>query len=168
MSTAFLPDGGSAIPPLDPLPEKRAPIPYTQKNWARMAIDSDFFRYFMGLGSVCGKMSLAGQRWFCIALAYMKVKEYRGTPKTTALQGLGEGAMTPAELRQFREKWGLTAEAMATMLGYRGAQRRQVQYDLETGRRPIREPQRRLLAAYQHGYRPDDWPKVRRRRSSSA
>jgi hypothetical protein len=52
----------------------------------------------------------------------------------------------------------LTLEAMATMLGYLGEQRRQMQYDLETGRREVREPQRRLTAAYLEGYRPSDWP----------
>ena len=44
------------------------------------------------------------------------------------------------------------------MLGYQGAQRRQMQYDLESGRREIREPQRRLVEAYLAGYRPTDWP----------
>ena len=44
------------------------------------------------------------------------------------------------------------------MLGYQGVQRRQMQYDLETGRREIREPQRRLVEAYLAGYRPGDWP----------
>jgi hypothetical protein len=53
---------------------------------------------------------------------------------------------------------GLTLEGMATMLGYLGTQRRQMQYDLETGRREIREPQRRLIEAYLAGYRPKDWP----------
>lgn len=46
------------------------------------------------------------------------------------------------------------------MLGYQGEQRRQMQYDLETGRRVIREPQRRLVEAYLSGYRPKDWPDV--------
>ena len=66
--------------------------------------------------------------------------------------------MTPSDLREVRRKLGLTLEAMATMLGYQGSQRRQMQYDLETGRRKIREPQRRLVKAYLSGYRPDDWP----------
>lgn len=44
------------------------------------------------------------------------------------------------------------------MLGYQGEQRRQMQYDLENGRRAIREPQRRLVEAYLAGYRPPDWP----------
>lgn len=67
--------------------------------------------------------------------------------------------MTPNQLARARERLGLTLEEMATMLGYLGAQRRQMQYDLETGRREIREPQRRLVEAYLNGYRPADWPK---------
>jgi hypothetical protein len=47
---------------------------------------------------------------------------------------------------------------MAAMLGYEGDHRRQMLYDLESGRRTIREPQRRLVGAYLAGYRPDDWP----------
>lgn len=66
--------------------------------------------------------------------------------------------MTPSQLARARERLGLTLEAMATLLGYQGTQRRQMQYDLETGRRKIREPQRRLVEAYLAGYRPDDWP----------
>lgn len=66
--------------------------------------------------------------------------------------------MTPQQLARARERLGLTLEAMATMLGYLGEQRRQMQYDLETGRRMIREPQRRLVEAYLSGYRPKDWP----------
>lgn len=66
--------------------------------------------------------------------------------------------MTPKQLARARQSLGLTLEQMATMLGYQGEQRRQMQYDLETGRRVIREPQRRLVEAYTSGYRPDDWP----------
>ncbi len=66
--------------------------------------------------------------------------------------------MTPTELRQARLRLGLTLEAMAKMLGYQGVQRRQMMYDLESGRKPIREPQRRLMEAYLDGHRPDDWP----------
>lgn len=66
--------------------------------------------------------------------------------------------MTPAQLSKTRRELGLTLEAMATMLGYQGEQRRQMMYDLETGRRAIREPQRRLVEAYLNGYRPADWP----------
>ena len=66
--------------------------------------------------------------------------------------------MTPQQLARARERLGLTLEQMATLLGYEGVQRRQMQYDLETGRKRIREPQRRLVIAYLSGYRPDDWP----------
>ncbi|CAB4146422.1 hypothetical protein UFOVP1157_20 [uncultured Caudovirales phage] len=66
--------------------------------------------------------------------------------------------MTSSQMEKARRELGLTLEAMATMLGYRGIQRRQMQYDLETGRREIREPQRRLVDAYLSGYRPPDWP----------
>lgn len=65
--------------------------------------------------------------------------------------------MNGKEMKAARLALGLTLEAMATMLGYQGAQRRQMQYDLETGRKPIREPQRRLVEAYLSGYRPPDW-----------
>jgi transcriptional regulator with XRE-family HTH domain len=66
--------------------------------------------------------------------------------------------MTPVEIKEARRKLGLTLEEMATMLGYQGEQRRQMQYDLEIGRKPVREPQRRLVEAYLAGYRPKDWP----------
>lgn len=66
--------------------------------------------------------------------------------------------MTAAQIAKVRRQLGLTLEAMATMLGYQGKQRRQMMYDLEAGRRRLREPQRRLVKAYLDGYRPDDWP----------
>jgi len=66
--------------------------------------------------------------------------------------------MTPIQLKEARRELGLSLLEMATMLGYQGAQRRQQMDDLETGRRPIREPQRRLAEAYLAGYRPNDWP----------
>jgi transcriptional regulator with XRE-family HTH domain len=66
---------------------------------------------------------------------------------------------TPDKMARARERLGLTLEEMAAMLGYLGTQRRQMQYDLETGRREIREPQRRLTEAYLAGYRPKDWPR---------
>lgn len=66
--------------------------------------------------------------------------------------------MTPSDIKEARRKLGLSLDAMAALLGYEGAQRRQMQYDLETGRRRIREPQRRLVDAYLAGYRPVDWP----------
>jgi DNA-binding transcriptional regulator YiaG len=66
--------------------------------------------------------------------------------------------MTSSDIREARHKLGLSLDAMAYLLGYVGSQRRQMQHDLETGRRRIREPQRRLVEAYLRGYRPDDWP----------
>lgn len=56
------------------------------------------------------------------------------------------------DMREARKTLGLTLQEMATMLGYQGVQRRQMQYDLETGRRDVREPQRRLVQAYLDGY----------------
>lgn len=67
--------------------------------------------------------------------------------------------MTGEAMKAARLRLGLTLEEMASMLGYQGENRRQMQYDLETERRPIREPQRRLIEAYLEGYRPSDWPK---------
>lgn len=66
--------------------------------------------------------------------------------------------MTPKQLQEARRELGLTLEQMATMLGYQGAQRRQMMWDIENGRKPLREPQRRLIEAYLSGYRPSDWP----------
>lgn len=67
--------------------------------------------------------------------------------------------MTPDQIHQTRLKLGLTLAELATMLGYQGEHIRQQMYDLETGRRALREPQRRLLEAYMEGYRPKDWPR---------
>lgn len=69
-----------------------------------------------------------------------------------------ERRMTPNEVTQARRKLGLTLEQMGTMLGYQGEHVRHMMHDLETGRRPVREPQRRLVEAYLEGYRPEDWP----------
>lgn len=66
--------------------------------------------------------------------------------------------MTPHELKAARKLLDLTLTQMAAMLGYGGAHQRQLAHDLETGRRVIREPQRRLIEAYLAGYRPVDWP----------
>lgn len=69
--------------------------------------------------------------------------------------------MKPEEIAGARRKLGLTAHEMATMLGYEGEERlrRNLAYDLERGRRRVREPQRRLIEAYLAGYRPRDWPR---------
>lgn len=69
--------------------------------------------------------------------------------------------MTPNQFRKARTTLGLTLTEMAEMLGYAGENLRQMGYDLESGRRPIREPQKRLIEAYLSGYRPRDWPKAK-------
>ena len=66
--------------------------------------------------------------------------------------------MKARQIQEARRKLGLTLEQMATLLGYQGVERRQQANDLESGRRTIREPQRRLVEAYLEGYRPRDWP----------
>ena len=57
-----------------------------------------------------------------------------------------------------RLRLGLTLDQMADMLGYEGDHKRQMMHRVETGERRLREPQRRLIEAYLHGYRPNDWP----------
>ena len=66
--------------------------------------------------------------------------------------------MTPEELKEARLALGLSMTAMAAMLGYEGAHAKIQIYRMETGERPIREAQRRLVVAYLEGYRPKDWP----------
>lgn len=56
--------------------------------------------------------------------------------------------MTPKDVARARARLGLSLFGMATMLGYLGEQRDQMMHDLTTGRRPIREPQRRLMRAF--------------------
>jgi hypothetical protein len=70
--------------------------------------------------------------------------------------------MTPEELRNARRQLGLSLWGMATVLGYAGnyEMRKQMMAHLETGARPIREPQRRLVEALLSGYRPNDWDEV--------
>jgi len=66
--------------------------------------------------------------------------------------------MTATQLKKARRKLGLTLDQMADMLGYQGKSKRGQMHHLETGERPIRPAQRRLIDAYLSGYRPDDWP----------
>lgn len=68
--------------------------------------------------------------------------------------------MTPDEIKAARHELGLTLWQCATLLGYTGDNRRQMMDDLETGRRVLREPQRRLLEAYLEGYRSIDWDDI--------
>lgn len=66
--------------------------------------------------------------------------------------------MTPKEIKEARVKLGLSQTQFATLLGYSGSQIRQQMHDLETGKKPLRDAQRRLIEAYLSGYRPKDWP----------
>lgn len=66
--------------------------------------------------------------------------------------------MTPDQIKTARHQLGLTLTQLAAMLGYQGNHARVQMDDLETGRRPLRECQKRLLQAYLEGYRPRDWP----------
>jgi DNA-binding transcriptional regulator YiaG len=67
--------------------------------------------------------------------------------------------MTPDQIKQARHTLGLTLAQMGEMLGYEGNHVRVQMDDLETGRRPLRGCQERLLRAYLDGYRPPDWPR---------
>jgi Helix-turn-helix. len=67
--------------------------------------------------------------------------------------------MTPAELKAARLALGLTLDEMAEMLGYDGRYKRAQLHRMEIGERPIMGAQRRLVQAYLHGWRPDDWPR---------
>ena len=67
--------------------------------------------------------------------------------------------MTPHELKSIRQALSLTAIEFGKLLGYHGTHIQDVVYQLESGRRTIREPQQRLAIAYLSGYRSGDWPK---------
>ena len=67
--------------------------------------------------------------------------------------------MTGPEMKMIRIRLGLTAKQMAHLLGYAGKNLHVLTYGLEGGHRRIREPQERLLRAYEAGYRPPDWPR---------
>lgn len=66
--------------------------------------------------------------------------------------------MTPKQTKEARQKLGLTTTQMARMLGYKGNNTRVMMNDIESGKKPLREPQMRLMDAYMSGYRPKDWP----------
>ncbi len=70
--------------------------------------------------------------------------------------------MQPDEIREARHTLGLSLTQLGEMLGYQGAHVRVQMDDLETGRRPLRGCQERLLKAYMEGYRPRDWPETPR------
>ncbi len=67
--------------------------------------------------------------------------------------------MTGDQLKEARQKLGLSLAQMAQVLGYQGAHARDQVFDMETGKRPIREAQRRLVQAFLEGYRSRDWPR---------
>jgi DNA-binding transcriptional regulator YiaG len=67
--------------------------------------------------------------------------------------------MSPDDIKAARHSLGLSLSELAELLGYQGNHARVQMDDLETGRRPLRECQRRLLQAYLEGYRPSDWPR---------
>jgi DNA-binding transcriptional regulator YiaG len=67
--------------------------------------------------------------------------------------------MSPDDIKAARHSLGLSLSELAELLGYTGNHARVQMDDLETGRRPLRECQRRLLQAYLEGYRPSDWPR---------
>lgn len=67
--------------------------------------------------------------------------------------------MTPNKVRQARLMLGLSLPELARLLGYSGRAVAQMMWLIESGKRRLRDPQRRLLAAYLEGYRPIDWPK---------
>lgn len=66
--------------------------------------------------------------------------------------------MTPKDIKEARLKLGLTQTQLGILLGYKGENIRQQMQDLETGKKDLREPQKRLIIAYLEGYRPKDWP----------
>jgi len=83
-----------------------------------------------------------------------------------ALTGLhGSVAVDAIEAREYfrqaRRQLGLTLEQMAGVLGYKPT--RQNGYDLESGQRRIRPPQRQLIDAYLAGHRPANWPSITKR-----
>ena len=66
-----------------------------------------------------------------------------------------EPKMTPEDIRTIRTKLGLTQAQTAKLLGYGAVARIS---EIENGTREPSVSVLRLLAAYETGYRPDDWP----------
>ena len=66
--------------------------------------------------------------------------------------------MTPEQFKAARNSLGLSGNQMGQMLGYQGDHIRVQINRMETGAKPIRNVQARLMNAYLSGYRPDDWP----------
>lgn len=65
--------------------------------------------------------------------------------------------MSPIKFQSIRKALGLDRGQMAFALGYEGANGNDQVHRLETGKRPIRPEQLRLIEAYRAGYRPPDW-----------
>ena len=66
--------------------------------------------------------------------------------------------MTPYEFRQTRLQLGMSLHKMGAMLGYAGKHKDSYIHKIEIGKQRICEAQRRLMEAYNSGYRPADWP----------
>ena len=65
--------------------------------------------------------------------------------------------MTPQEFKEARRSLGLTLDQLGGMLGYSGEHVKAQVHKMETGERPVRSVQARLMQCYLEGYRPDDW-----------
>lgn len=63
---------------------------------------------------------------------------------------------TPEALLAARKMLGLTQAQMAWQLGFMGRQSRSAVSNLESGARPIRAPQARIVTALLDGWRPHD------------
>jgi len=70
----------------------------------------------------------------------------------------GKGDATGQAFCDARLALGLSRPDLARLLGYRGAHAQKQILDMETGKKAITAAVARLMVAYVHGYRPDDWP----------
>jgi len=77
---------------------------------------------------------------------------------TESAQLQGKGKDIGQAFCDARLSLGLSRPALAAVLGYSGKQAQGQIYDMETGRKAITPAVARLMLAYLHGYRPDDWP----------
>ena len=67
--------------------------------------------------------------------------------------------MDGQDLKTARQTLGLSQHDMGLMLGYEDSKHLRGQiHKMESGDKPVRECQRRLVEAYLTGYRPADWP----------
>lgn len=65
--------------------------------------------------------------------------------------------MTNHEFRDIRQRLGFTQAGLAAFLGY-GSAMRISEFERETNPRAVPDHLARLMAAYDEGYRPKDWP----------